>query len=80
MPSAGAHTIATRPSITDSNSGRCASSFHGPGSVVSVSGRRTFGPSDSSAAPAAVTASALTSALSHSRTTMPSASSASGQP
>lgn len=80
MPRTGAQTIATRPSMTDSNSGFSASSAHGPGSTRSVCGRRNSGPRESSAAPNAVTASAFTRGRSHRRTTMPRARRTRGQP
>lgn len=80
MPSAGAHTIATRLSMTDSNSGFSASSAQGPGRTTSVSGMRNSGPRERKAAATAVNASALTRACSHSRMTIAKARATSGQP
>lgn len=80
MPSAGAQIIATRPSITDSNSGFFASSAHGPGRTVSVSGMRNSGPRERKAAATAVKASAFTAVRSHIRTTIAKARRTSGQP
>lgn len=79
-PSAGAQIIATRPSITDSKSGRCASSRHGPGNTTSVYGIRIFWPRERTAAATAVNASALTRVRRHSRTVIAKASATSGQP
>lgn len=64
-PRTGAHTIATRPSITDSNSGSFTISRQGPGRTTSVRGTGTHGPSDSSSATAPVIASARTTVRRH---------------
>lgn len=75
-----AQIIATRPSITDSKSGRWASSFQGPGKTTSVYGMRIFWPRERIAAAAPVNASAFTSGSRHRRTTRAKASATSGQP
>ncbi len=79
-PSTGAHTIATRPSITDSNSGSLPITHHGPGSMTPVYGTGTCGPRDSSSATAPVIASARTAGRRHSHTQTAAPKASRGQP